>query len=95
MLDHGCMEELADLHHLCSRICRNVKAMIGEFTDDTNQGTAMSYLGVAVGLGCVTAPVLGGSFARPCENFGSGFPFCGPNEFLRIRCVITPLFLRR
>ena len=49
------------------------------------QGTAMSYLGVAVGLGCVMAPVLGGSFARPCQTFGAGFPFCGPNEFFEIR----------
>ncbi len=46
------------------------------------QDTAMSYLGVSVGFGCVLAPVIGGSLARPCQEYGTGFMFCGPGGFL-------------
>ncbi|KAK9841642.1 hypothetical protein WJX74_009288 [Apatococcus lobatus] len=68
----------------------NVKAMLGELCDATNQGRAMSYLGVSWGLGCIAAPVLGGALAQPCESYGPSFPLCGPGGLLQIRPYFLP-----
>ncbi len=45
----------------------------------------MSYLGISVGLGSLLAPVIGGTLARPCMEYGDSFIFCGPGGFLNDR----------
>ena len=62
--------------------------MLGEITDVSNQDVAMSYLGISVGLGTLLAPVIGGTLARPCQEYGDSFIFCGPGGFLNDRCPL-------
>ena len=53
-----------------------VKTFVNEITDDTNRGTAISYLSVAWAVGTVLAPLAGGMLSNPVENY----PFIFTNQ---------------
>ena len=50
------------------------KTYLSEITDETNQGKAFSYFGVARGLGMVVGPIVGGFLCLPAEKYPSLFP---------------------
>ena len=64
--------------------------MIGESTDFTSQAVAFGYLGLAFGVGTVLGPLIGGSLASPCEEFGPRFPLCGPGQLNAARPFFLP-----
>ena len=73
-----CLQYFVSCRFNCS--FTNVRSMIGESTDFSSQTVAMGYLGTAFGVGVILGPLIGGALAYPCDNFGSGFPFCGANQ---------------
>jgi MFS family permease len=46
-----------------------MKAMLGEMTDESNRGRAFSLWQVAYGIGTVLGPVLGGVLVNPVEQY--------------------------
>ncbi|KAJ1299323.1 hypothetical protein OPQ81_011041 [Rhizoctonia solani] len=52
-----------------------IKSVLGEITDQTNQGIAFSYLPLCWSLGSLLAPALGGFLSHPAERYPSIFGF--------------------
>ncbi|QRV77494.1 major facilitator superfamily transporter [Ceratobasidium sp. AG-Ba] len=50
-----------------------IKSVVGEITDQTNQGTAFAYLPLAWSIGALVAPALGGFLSHPVERYPSIF----------------------
>ncbi|GAA5872088.1 hypothetical protein JCM1840_006316 [Sporobolomyces johnsonii] len=63
-----------------------IKSVLGEITDESNQGRAFSFLPLAWSLGSVIGPLLGGYLSHPAENFPRLF---GHSAFL----IANPYFL--
>ncbi|TNY17581.1 major facilitator superfamily domain-containing protein [Rhodotorula diobovata] len=71
-----------------------IKSVLGEITDESNQGRAFSFLPLAWSLGSVIGPLLGGYLSHPADNFPRLF---GHSTFLRenpyvLPCLIGALF---
>ncbi|EUC63293.1 MFS general substrate transporter [Rhizoctonia solani AG-3 Rhs1AP] len=63
---------------LCGMLNGNssvIKSVLGEITDETNQGAAFSYLPLCWFLGSLLAPALGGFLSHPAEQYPSVFGF--------------------
>lgn len=45
------------------------KVYLADITDATNEARVFSYVGLAMGLGVVTGPTMGGLLARPCAQY--------------------------
>ncbi|CAE6427595.1 unnamed protein product [Rhizoctonia solani] len=52
-----------------------IKSVLGEITDETNQGVAFSYLPLCWSLGALLAPALGGFLSHPAERYPSVLDF--------------------
>ncbi|CAE6459209.1 unnamed protein product [Rhizoctonia solani] len=70
-----------------------IKSVLGEITDETNQGAALSYFLLCWSLGWLLAPAIGGSFSHPAERYPSVFGF----ELFRrypylLPCLIASVF---
>ncbi|CAE6416381.1 unnamed protein product [Rhizoctonia solani] len=52
-----------------------IKSVLGEITDETNQGVAFAYLPLCWSLGSLLAPALGGFLSHPAERYPSVFGF--------------------
>ncbi|KAG9091161.1 hypothetical protein FS749_016749 [Ceratobasidium sp. UAMH 11750] len=50
-----------------------IKSVLGEITDETNQGTAFAYLPLCWSIGALIAPALGGFLSHPAERYPSIF----------------------
>ncbi|GAB1520632.1 hypothetical protein RhiTH_003714 [Rhizoctonia solani] len=48
-----------------------IKSVLGEITDETNQGTAFAYLPLCWSIGSLMAPALGGFLSHPAERYPS------------------------
>ncbi|GAA5963245.1 hypothetical protein JCM21900_006566 [Sporobolomyces salmonicolor] len=71
-----------------------IKSVLGEITDETNQGRAFSFLPLAWSLGSVIGPLLGGYLSHPAENFPRLFGHSTlliANPYL-LPCLIGALF---
>ncbi|GAA5994481.1 uncharacterized protein JCM10292_002088 [Rhodotorula paludigena] len=71
-----------------------IKSVLGEITDESNQGRAFSFLPLAWSLGSVIGPLLGGYLSHPVEHFPGLF---GSSTFFRnypfvLPCLIGALF---
>ncbi|GAA5866645.1 hypothetical protein JCM8547_002708 [Rhodosporidiobolus lusitaniae] len=71
-----------------------IKSMMGEITDESNQGRAFSFLPLAWSLGSVIGPLLGGYLSHPAETFPSLF---GRSTFFlahpyALPCLVGALF---
>ncbi|BGP47414.1 hypothetical protein JCM10450v2_003266 [Rhodotorula kratochvilovae] len=71
-----------------------IKSVLGEITDESNQGRAFSFLPLAWSLGSVIGPLLGGYLSHPADHFPRLF---GHSTFLRenpyaLPCLIGALF---
>ncbi|GAA6035772.1 hypothetical protein JCM8097_005693 [Rhodosporidiobolus ruineniae] len=72
-----------------------IKSVMGEITDESNQGRAFSFLPLAWSLGSVIGPLLGGYLSHPASTFPSspltnnalfrGYPYFLP-------CLVGALF---
>ncbi|GAA5847710.1 hypothetical protein JCM9279_004995 [Rhodotorula babjevae] len=67
-----------------------IKSVLGEITDESNQGRAFSFLPLAWSLGSVIGPLLGGYLSHPADNFPSLF---GGSAFLRANPYALPCFI--
>ncbi|GAA5893320.1 hypothetical protein JCM8208_004408 [Rhodotorula glutinis] len=67
-----------------------IKSVLGEITDESNQGRAFSFLPLAWSLGSVIGPLLGGYLSHPADNFPSLF---GGSTFLRTNPYALPCFI--
>ena len=63
-----------------------LKSMLGEACDVTNQARALAIFTLGWAFGSVVGPLLGGVLSEPCDNYGDGFPLCGPTGLFRTRC---------
>ncbi|CAE6466392.1 unnamed protein product [Rhizoctonia solani] len=52
-----------------------IKSVMGEITDETNQGKAFAYLPLFWSLGALIAPALGGFLSHPADRYPSVFGF--------------------
>lgn len=50
-----------------------IKSVLGEITDETNQGAAFAYLPLCWSIGSLIAPALGGFLSHPVERYPSVF----------------------
>ncbi|KAH7337118.1 major facilitator superfamily domain-containing protein [Rhizoctonia solani] len=50
-----------------------IKSVLGEITDETNQGIAFAYLPLCWSIGSLLAPALGGFLSHPAERYPSVF----------------------
>ncbi|KAF8607066.1 MFS general substrate transporter, partial [Ceratobasidium sp. AG-I] len=50
-----------------------IKSVLGEITDETNQGAAFAYLPLCWSIGSLIAPALGGFLSHPSERYPSVF----------------------
>ncbi|KAI8617269.1 major facilitator superfamily domain-containing protein [Chytriomyces sp. MP71] len=78
---------------LCGVLNGNVgvaKCVIGEVTDETNQGLGFSLIGIMWSLGTIFGPVLGGLLSDPVARYPELF---GGWEFLRIHKYFLPCFV--
>ncbi|BGP39315.1 hypothetical protein JCM10449v2_003253 [Rhodotorula kratochvilovae] len=71
-----------------------IKSVLGEITDESNQGRAFSFLPLAWSLGSVIGPLLGGYLSHPADHFPRLF---GHSTFVRenpyaLPCLIGALF---
>ncbi|GAA5906508.1 hypothetical protein JCM6882_004454 [Rhodosporidiobolus microsporus] len=71
-----------------------IKSVMGEITDESNQGRAFSFLPLAWSLGSVIGPLLGGYLSHPATNFPSLF---GHSRFFltypyALPCLVGALF---
>ncbi|GAA5829858.1 hypothetical protein JCM11251_007909 [Rhodosporidiobolus azoricus] len=71
-----------------------IKSVMGEITDESNQGRAFSFLPLAWSLGSVIGPLLGGYLSHPADSFPSLF---GHSIFFRtypyaLPCLVGALF---
>ncbi|CAE6413789.1 unnamed protein product [Rhizoctonia solani] len=48
-----------------------IKSVLGEITDETNQGAAFAYLPLCWSMGSLMAPALGGFLSHPAERYPS------------------------
>ncbi|KPV72186.1 uncharacterized protein RHOBADRAFT_56008 [Rhodotorula graminis WP1] len=67
-----------------------IKSVLGEITDESNQGRAFSFLPLAWSLGSVIGPLLGGYLSHPADNFPALF---GGSAFLRANPYALPCFI--
>ncbi|CAE6439665.1 unnamed protein product [Rhizoctonia solani] len=52
-----------------------IKSVLGEITDETNQGIAFAYLPLCWSIGSFVAPALGGFLSHPAERYPSVFGY--------------------
>ncbi|KAG8753536.1 hypothetical protein FRC11_007326, partial [Ceratobasidium sp. 423] len=52
-----------------------IKSVLGEITDETNQGIAFTYLPLCWSIGSLLAPALGGFFSHPAERYPTVFGY--------------------
>ncbi|KAH7337116.1 major facilitator superfamily domain-containing protein [Rhizoctonia solani] len=52
-----------------------IKSVLGEITDETNQGAALAYFLLCWSLGWLLAPAIGGSLSHPAERYPAVFGF--------------------
>ncbi|KAG8731118.1 hypothetical protein FRC12_019891, partial [Ceratobasidium sp. 428] len=64
-----------------------IKSVLGEITDETNQGTAFAYLPLCWSIGALVAPALGGFLSHPAERYPSTF---GSSSLLRKYPYLLP-----
>ncbi|KAG9118716.1 hypothetical protein FRC07_006640 [Ceratobasidium sp. 392] len=64
-----------------------IKSVLGEITDETNQGTAFAYLPLCWSIGALIAPALGGFLSHPAERYPSIF---GSSPLLRQYPYLLP-----
>ncbi|GEM08253.1 MFS multidrug transporter [Rhodotorula toruloides] len=67
-----------------------IKSVVGEITDESNQGRAFSFLPPAWSIGSIIGPLLGGYLSHPAENFPSLF---GNSTFFRNNPYALPCFV--
>ncbi|CAE7145906.1 unnamed protein product [Rhizoctonia solani] len=63
---------------LCGMLNGNsavVKSVLGEITDETNQGAAFAYFSLCWSMGSLLAPALGGFLSHPAERYPHLFGF--------------------
>ncbi|KAK9841370.1 hypothetical protein WJX74_004626 [Apatococcus lobatus] len=68
----------------------NVKAMLGELCEPSEQGRTMSTMGATWGCAAVIAPVIGGFLAEPCTQYGPWVPFCSRGALLNRQPFLLP-----
>ncbi|BGO90910.1 hypothetical protein NBRC10512_002338 [Rhodotorula toruloides] len=67
-----------------------IKSVVGEITDESNQGRAFSFLPPAWSIGSIIGPLLGGYLSHPADNFPSLF---GHSTFFRNNPYALPCFV--
>ena len=67
-----------------------LKSMVGELSDETNQGVAFTFLPLSWSLGSIIGPLLGGFLAEPATRYGGVFdrPFWRKYPFL-LPCLVS------
>ncbi|KAG8891293.1 hypothetical protein FRB99_003685, partial [Tulasnella sp. 403] len=66
-----------------------IQSIIGEITDETNQGRAFPLASVTWCVGCVIGPLIGGMLSHPAERYPSLF---GGFQLLKDKPYLLPCF---